>query len=126
MREWCKKKKLIEAARYWAAGGNKTDKAEIHKAASAFGIATDQIDLLLDDEAESVFYVFEKNGLSWDAFLMVQTQWQLSFGRLVGLNYLSVFKTWEVSGMKKKQQRKCFADLQVIESAILEELSKHE
>ena len=110
-----KKKKLTEAAKYWAAGGQENTK-QLDEDAEAFGV-------IIEAPQESAdFEVWPEN---WDAVVMwsrIQTQWRTSMSGVIGLDYSALawlFKMYEV-----KDPRALLEDLQVMEGAALVAMSK--
>ena len=59
-----------------------------------------------------------------DVFLIIQTQWRVSDGAFVGLDYASVIQTMRLMGVKKMRQ--VFEDIQVMELAVLKALDNQE
>ncbi len=70
---------------------------------------------------------FEVIAAAWPAvcmFLRVQTQWRISTGAIVGLDYSAVrwlFELYEV-----KEPRRLLDDLQIIEATVIETLNQRE
>lgn len=64
-------------------------------------------------------YLWPENVPSWDLFLAVETQWVLDQGQPVGLNYLGVEVVMRKRRIKRADECKFFADIQVMERASL-------
>ena len=70
---------------------------------------------------------FEVIPAAWPAvcmFLRVQTQWRISTGAIVGLDYSAV--RWVFELYEVKEPRKMLDDLQTIEATVIETLNKRE
>ncbi len=68
---------------------------------------------------------FEVIPSAWPAvcmFLRVQTQWRVSTGAIVGLDYSAVRWVFELHGVK--DPRKMLDDLQIIEATVVETLNE--
>src|SRR5690606_32020920 len=81
-------KKLTEAARQWALGGE-SDNGSVHDDLKAMGAPAELIEELGNDEPE-VFEVMEENWEAFTLFRRMSTQWVYTFGAAVGLNYQSL------------------------------------
>lgn len=70
---------------------------------------------------------FEVIPAAWPAvcmFLRVQTQWRISTGAIVGLDYSAV--RWVFELYEVKEPRKMLDDLQTIEATVIETLNQRE
>lgn len=70
---------------------------------------------------------FEVIPAAWPAvcmFLRVQTQWRISTGAIVGLDYSAV--RWVFEMYEVKEPRKMLDDLQIIEATVVETLNQRE
>jgi hypothetical protein len=78
-----------------------------------------------DFEGEE-FAVWPENWPAIRLFASVQTQWRVGFGGATGLDYPAVFATMDRMLRNETQERKdaLFRDLQVVERAALDEMSK--
>ena len=77
---------------------------------------------LIGSHADREFDVWPDNWAPLELFLLCQTQWRTGPGGLVGLDYgavLAMASLWSV-----EQVRETMAGVQVIEAAILAQLSK--
>jgi len=107
------RKKLIEAARWFARGGH--DKSDAHEDLKAFGLLVES-----SDEPES-FDLYEENVDAVDAFLAASTQWKFNAaGQAIGLDYQGVQSLLSLYEIENKKQ--VFLDMQIMERAVLREL----
>lgn len=70
---------------------------------------------------------FEVISAAWPAvcmFLRVQTQWRISAGAIVGLDYSAV--RWVFEMYEAKEPRQLLDDLQIIEATVVETLNQRE
>ena len=70
---------------------------------------------------------FEVIPAAWPAvcmFLRVQTQWRISTGAIVGLDYSAV--RWVFEMYEVKEPRQLLDDLQIIEATVVETLNQRE
>lgn len=70
---------------------------------------------------------FEVIPAAWPAvcmFLRVQTQWRISTGAIVGLDYAAV--RWVFELYEVKEPRRLLDDLQIIEATVVETLNQRE
>ena len=70
---------------------------------------------------------FEVIPSAWPAvcmFLRVQTQWRISTGAIVGLDYSAV--RWVFDLYEVKEPRRLLDDLQIIEATVVETLNQRE
>ncbi len=70
---------------------------------------------------------FEVIPAAWPAvcmFLRVQTQWRISTGAIVGLDYSAV--RWVFEMYEVREPRKLLDDLQIIEATVVETLNQRE
>jgi hypothetical protein len=64
-------------------------------------------------------YLWPENIPSWDLFQAVSTQWVVGMGGAVGLNYQGVEVVMRKRRIKRADECKLFADIQVMERATL-------
>ena len=108
------KKKLTEAAEYWAGGGSGKGK-QLDDDAAAFGV-------IMEETSSDDFEIWPEN---WDAvlmFLRISTQWRTSMGGPIGLDYGALewlFRLYEVT-----EPRSLLEDLQIMEGAALTAMNK--
>lgn len=57
-----------------------------------------------------------------DMFLRVQTQWRVSSGSLIGLDYAAV--RWMFELQQIEDQAELLSDLQIIEATVMEAMNK--
>ena len=114
-------KKLIEAAKYWASGSEqkKVDKEKAKAEAKAWGFEWNE------EEYSDDFEVIEENWEIVNMFLKIQTQWIMSFGGVVGLNYEILLLKGGLFDLYDVQNRKeVFDGIRVIESIVVQEINK--
>jgi hypothetical protein len=75
-------------------------------------------------QVETDFLVWEENADIVDLFLKVQTQWNITHGGVVGLNYGAVEFCLKIYKVKDRQQ--VFDGLRVMEMAALSILNTRE
>lgn len=91
------------------------------EAGAAFGLIVEP-DLVLDDE----FALWPENESTFDLWLAVQSQWDVSpAGVRYRLNYPGVRVVFEMRGMNKREQRRQFPLLQVMENACIAEWARN-
>ena len=91
------------------------DQSQLKADAKAFG-------LVLPEEKEEHFEVWEENWPAVEMFLRCQTQWRTTMSGVCGLDYTAVqwlFRLYEV-----KDQPAVLEDLQVMEAAAVKILNK--
>lgn len=113
-------KKLTDAARYWARGGE--DYGEAVADLRRMNAPDEVIQELLDLEKGAVFEVWEENWPSVEVFLSVQTQWRATYGTFYGLDYNSLFCVMDL--YETKDRKRIFEDVQLIERTALEVLNE--
>ena len=75
---------------------------------------------------EEICWVWEENWNSVLFFFACSTQWIVGMGGRAGLNYPGVESAMRINGIKQKDRKALFADLQTMEFAALEVLNKKE
>lgn len=60
----------------------------------------------------------------FDVFLSMSTQWRMGPNGPIGLDYAAIPAVMSLLNVKKKSRSRLFRDLQVIEYAALEEMSR--
>ncbi len=104
---------------YWASGGKQVID-ETQKDAAAFGIHIEK-----QPEEKDDFEVFEDNWEIVMMFLRIQTQWDMSFGGVVGLKYevlLLAGGLFDLYNVENRQEM--LEGLQLMESVALREINK--
>lgn len=113
------RKKLKDAAAFWASGGDGSDKAREDLA--SFGASQAEIEQALGPKSEG-FEVWEENFEVVRAFSAVQTQWSQGFAGPVGLDYTRVRDGLVLAGVEVTPD--VFKGLQLMESVVLATLAK--
>ncbi|MAL46837.1 DUF1799 domain-containing protein [Hyphomonas sp.] len=115
----CTSGKLTDAAIYWASGGKQIiDSTE--EDAKAFGLIIEK-----QPEVSTDFEVWEDNWEIVMMFLRIQTQWNMSFGGVVGLKYevlLLAGGLFDLYNVENRQEM--LEGLQLMESVVLREVNK--
>ena len=75
--------------------------------------------LMASDIPDEDFDVLADNWPSFVLFNAMYTQWRTGMGGACGLDYTALQDVAELIGMKKKQLREIFPDLQVMEAEAL-------
>jgi hypothetical protein len=142
MRQRSTRKKLKEAARYWA-GADQPKAApamrvddNVAQGLRRFGMSEEDIAELLGTQTEEPevldFEVYEDCWESVQFYLKVQTQWtfktvgtggglgMLMVAQRVGLNNAAVESTMRMEAVPRRKQAALLADLRVMELAVLE------
>jgi hypothetical protein len=102
-------------ARRWA-GGRDTVKDDL----AAFG-------LIEEAEGETELEVWPENQETVAVFLALRTQWVITDGRILGLQYPSVLAAMTMMGVKKASRPTVFNGIHHMESAVLEIINeKHD
>lgn len=117
----CTRKKLIEAARYWARGGKGEDSrlADLLVAGVPEAEAKAWLDGLGDPEPDKCL-VWPCHWPALDAFLGLQSQWKRApFGGLIGLDYAAIPAFFQLRGIPRKQWPGLFDKIQAMEHAAL-------
>ena len=109
------RKKLKDAAAYWAGGGKSDEKAR--EDLRRFGADEASIEVALGPKEEG-FKVWPENWPALQAFLAVQTQWASGMGGATGLDYMRVRAGLEMAGIEVTPE--LFQSLRLMESAALE------
>lgn len=79
---------------------------------SAFGL----LGALEEEEVE----VWPQNWRAVKLFIAVSTQWRVGMGGATGLDYAAVAAAMDMQGIKKKARNRLFADVRIMEAAVLE------
>jgi len=117
---WGAQKKLIDAAHYWVRGGSSYNEAiEDLKALNA---PEDVIAELERAQASEDFEVFEENWPAVEMFLRLQTQWRVSFGGLVGIDYTAA--KWLFDVYSVDDHKEMLEALMIMERSALSALSE--
>mgnify|MGYP001413433191 CR=1 FL=1 len=106
-------KKLVAAARHWAAGGAADDGSAAEADLVAFG---------LDAEAPApeVCEIWEENWSVLELFCACSTQWRVApMGGLIGLDYAGVEAAMRMRRLPEPDWPELLADLQVMEREAL-------
>lgn len=82
------------------------------------GAAPEIAQALQDSSPPDDFEVWEENWPTVTMFMRLQTQWIVTMGGIVGLNYQSVEFLFRIEGIDNP--REMLADLQVMEAAALD------
>lgn len=77
---------------------------------------------LPEPEATEDFAVLPEAWPAVDMFLRVQTQWRVSSGTLIGLDYAAV--RWMFELQRIEDQAELLSDLQIIEATVMEAINK--
>lgn len=113
-------KKLTDAARYWARGGE--DYSEAIDDLRKMNAPEEVVQELLDQQAGSHFEIFEENWPSVEIFLSIQTQWRATYGTFYGLDYNSLFSVMNL--YETEDRKRIFEDVQLIERTIIASLNE--
>ncbi|WP_439685106.1 DUF1799 domain-containing protein [Cupriavidus oxalaticus] len=96
-------------------------------ALEAFGVASDCVDEVRARGTSNDCEVHVDNWEPLQLFLTLQTQWRHIAGMAdcmrTGLDYAAIEPVFRLRGVKRKRQAALFADLRVMEAAVLEELA---
>jgi hypothetical protein len=111
-------KKLADAAEHWARGGVEDKTADD---LTAFGLSGEIADAAAAASVSADFEIFEENADILMMFLRLQTQWQISAGGVVGLNYQSAEFLFRITGVENPGD--LLEGLQVMELAALRVLN---
>ena len=104
---------------YWVKGSEKVID-ETQKDAAAFGIKIKE-----QPKENTDFEVFDDNWEIVMMFLRIQTQWDMSFGGVVGLKYEVLLLAGGLFDLYHVDNRKEMLEgLQLMESVVLKELNK--
>lgn len=107
-------KKLADAAEHWARGGVVNETAGDLE---VFGAAAEVVQSVGELSDPQDFEVFEENADTVVMFLRLQTQWNVSAGGVVGLNYQSAEFLFRIG--KVENPLEMLEGLQVMEVAAL-------
>jgi hypothetical protein len=126
---WCERKKLAEAAALMELGQlrfpqsdqeDTTPEDEVALALARFGLQTDQ-PLGLED----TFALWPECVPTFQFWQRLQTQWtQHPMGGLCHLNYPGVQVCMEMAGIKNRDRRTLFAEIQAMERAVLKAVAQ--
>jgi hypothetical protein len=86
----------------------------VNEAAAAIGLRVIQPQLDI-----SPLYLWPENVASWELFNRMHTQWMSGQKGAVGLNYSGVEIVMKNGGVKKREWRRVFAEIQAMEHATL-------
>lgn len=114
------KKKLEDAARYWACGS--TSYQDAIDDLKVMNAPEEVIQDLLDMEKAENFEVWEDNWPCVEMFLRLQTQWRTSFGGLIGIDYIAA--KWLFDLYDVKEHREMLDALMIMERSALTALSE--
>lgn len=81
---------------------------------AAFGMTPE------DYEQEDIISLWPDNWLSFGVFAGMSTQWRIGASGVIGLDYNALNTVMKLKGVKKKQRKKVFNDVQVMEAEALE------
>lgn len=124
-----KRKKLAEAAALMALGQLRfpqadqeelTPEDEVTQALAAFGLQAEQPLVI-----EETFALWPECLPTFQFWQSLQTQWtQHPMGGLSHLNYLGVQVCMDMAGIKKRDRKTLFSELQAMERAVLKAIAK--
>jgi hypothetical protein len=117
---WGAQKKLTDAAHYWVRGGSSYKEAI--EDLRALNAPEDVIADLEKAQQSEDFEVSEENWPAVEMFLRLQTQWRVSFGGLVGLDYVAVKWLFDVYAVD--DHKEMLDALMIMERAALSALSE--
>ena len=117
---WVTQKKLIDAAHYWVRGGSSYKEAI--EDLRVLNAPEDVIADLQKAQQSEDFEVFEDNWQTVEMFLRLQTQWRVSFGGLIGLDYIAAKWLFDVYGVD--DHKEMLDALMIMERAALSALSE--
>ena len=109
------RKKLEDAARYWA--GSVPDFGRAIEELRALNAPDEVIQELIDEQANGDFEVWPENWEYVEMFLRVGTQWRTGMGGPTGLDYTAVLAV--IGLYQAADQRAMFEALGVMEAAAL-------
>lgn len=89
---------------------------------AAFGAPAEMVNAAT--KADDSFEVFEENKRPVVMFLKLQTQWAITNGAFVGLNYQSVEFLFKIHAVDAADAADLMDDLQAMEAAALQILNK--
>lgn len=87
---------------------------------AALGIFCEDETVVEDDE----FWLWPENEDVFWLWVSIQTQWVVGMAGRVGLDYSGVEACMRMRGIKKNQQQRIFALIQMMENAALDEWSR--
>jgi hypothetical protein len=109
------RKKLEDAARYWA--GSVPDFSQAIEELRALNAPDEVIQQLIDEQTEDDFEVWPENWDCVEMFLRVGTQWRTGMGGPTGLDYTAVLAV--IGLYQVDDHRAMFEALGVMEAAAL-------
>jgi hypothetical protein len=114
-------KKLIEAARHWAAGPRGDNGEALAADAAAFGLTLPEMPQ--EDEGDTC-EIWPENVETLEVFVSCGTQWRVdpTSGTALGLDYSGVIAAIDMMGVART--RKLFDDLRAMERAAIKELNR--
>lgn len=115
-------KKLTDAARYWARGGESLkDAIDDLKRMNA---PEEALIELIEMQASEDFEVWPENWIAVEIFLRVQTQWRATYGTYYGLDYNSLFAVLDLYEIAERKD--IFEQVQLIERSIIAALNEEQ
>lgn len=85
---------------------------------AAFGMTPE------DYAEEDIISLWPENWLSFSLFIGMSTQWRVGASGVIGLDYNALETVMKLQGVKKKQRKTIFNEVQVMEVAALEVILK--
>jgi hypothetical protein len=121
------RKKLIEAARYWAGGDKKGQSVRIDqdvidglKMANAPQEVIDQALLHASADAPQDLEIDPRNWLSVTLFFSISTQWMISdSGQHIGIRYESLESSMNMCNINQRRRPAVFEDIRIMEGEAL-------
>lgn len=86
----------------------------MYEAAAEFGLMP-----IFQHEQVEPLYLWPENVVAWSFFQAVSTQWQVDYGRPIGLNYAGVEVARNATRIKNKDWPTIFSAVQAMERATL-------
>ena len=112
-----RKKKLVEAARYWLEAG-KGDRGSLIQDMEVMGAQPEMIRAVQGQLTQEGFDIWPDNWSAWCAFMAVSSQWLLApSGRPIGLNYACVQAGLNLAKIELSQDD--FFKLRIIEKEVV-------
>jgi hypothetical protein len=125
---WCEKKKLIEAARYWAAGSPAASEGaegdlEVLRVSLEDPNAVAWLAQIAPVIEHTEFEIYPENLLALEVFLALQTQWNVIAGMsgviYQGVNYQALNSVFSMLSIPSKDRPALFQDIRVMEQAAI-------
>lgn len=113
-------KKLIDAAHYWVRGD--TSYKEAIEDLKALNAPEDVIAQLEQAQSAEDFEVWDDNWPFVEMFLRLQTQWRVSFGGLLGIDYVAA--KWLFDVYSVEDHKETLDALMIMERAALSALNE--